>query len=97
MLSKLNHKLLRIHFRRTWRDNSAAHTKGYNDYTIGVAVIGNFSIHEPNSMLLSAIQKLFDQGVMLGKLAENYIINGRLDFDEPGELLLFLKLFLGSK
>lgn len=56
----------------------------FNSKTIGVALIGNFTIHEPNEMLLNAMHKLFNHGVMVGKLAENYIVNGRSDFGYPG-------------
>ncbi|XP_070499680.1 uncharacterized protein [Chironomus tepperi] len=68
---------------RGW-DIVGAHTTRYNDKTIGIGVIGDFSSIPPNQNILNAMVQVLDDAMELGKLTEDYKIFGRSDFGLAG-------------
>lgn len=58
---------------RGW-NKQGAHTKGWNKGSIGVAFIGTFNKIIPPERQLKAAFQLFENGVELKKLTENYKI-----------------------
>ena len=73
-------------------DYYGTHTKGFNDKTIGVGVIGYFRDVPPNDKILNAMLRVFDDAMALGKLTDDYKIFGRSDFDGPGPGDAFMNL-----
>lgn len=75
---------------RGW-DRQGAHTKGYNERSIGIAFIGTFIEVKPPERQLIAAQKLIAKGVELDKIAPNYRLFGHLQlrptFESPGREL----------
>lgn len=60
-----------VYVGRGW-DFIGAHTKGYNKYSIGIALIGTFTIESPTKYQLDACKKLLALGVENGKIAKDY-------------------------
>lgn len=56
---------------RGW-DFVGAHTKGFNKYSIGIALIGTFSVEYPTTHQFDACKKLIALGVENGKIAKDY-------------------------
>ncbi|XP_055913809.1 peptidoglycan-recognition protein LC-like [Eupeodes corollae] len=78
-----------VYVGRGW-DKVGAHTKGYNDHSLGIALIGTFNKWTPPVEQLNATKWLLDKGVRLNKLDPDYKVYGsrQLDFsDSPGEAL----------
>ena len=65
-------------------DYLGTHAKGFNDKTIGLGVIGEFSSIPPNQKIINAILQVLDDAMALGKLTGDYKIFGRKDFYGPG-------------
>jgi len=65
-------------------DNWGSHAVGFNDITIGIGVIGDFTSVPPNQAIINAIIQVIDDAMALGKLTEDYKIFGRSDFSGPG-------------
>ncbi|XP_032685902.1 peptidoglycan-recognition protein LE-like [Odontomachus brunneus] len=67
-----------------------AHTFGYNNRSIGISFIGNFSCITPSKVQLYATRKVIEIGVNYGKIAPNYKLLGQrqvLKTLSPGEAL----------
>lgn len=78
---------------RGW-DVIGAHTRGYNDKSISVAFVGNYTLDDPNDKQLEAAKKLLDFGVKRNKLTRDYKLYGQCQLqpkESPGEKL-FLKI-----
>ncbi|XP_070499637.1 peptidoglycan recognition protein 3-like [Chironomus tepperi] len=73
-------------------DYFGTHSKGFNDKTIGVGVIGEFTSVPPNQKVINAIVQVFDDAMALGKLTDDYKIFGRKDFAGPGPGDAFMTL-----
>jgi N-acetylmuramoyl-L-alanine amidase len=71
------------------------HAIGFNDKTIGVGVIGDFTTIPPNDKVLNAILSVLDDAMALGKLTDDYKIFGRSDFGGPGPGTAFMKIIKG--
>lgn len=56
---------------RGW-DSVGAHTKSFNKYSIGIALIGTFSVESPTKYQIDACRKLIALGVEKGKIAKDY-------------------------
>uniref|UniRef100_V5H9X8 Putative animal peptidoglycan recognition protein n=2 Tax=Ixodes ricinus TaxID=34613 RepID=V5H9X8_IXORI len=56
-----------------------AHTLSYNDKSVSIGFIGNFTYHVPNEEMLTSAQTLIDCGVALGKIHVNYTLHGQRD------------------
>lgn len=72
---------------RGW-DKQGAHTLGWNKGSIGVAFIGTFTKQTPPERQLKASFQLFEKGVGLKKLDENYKIYAHRQLiatESPGE------------
>lgn len=71
---------------RGW-DKVGAHSEGFNDKSIGIALIGTFDDQLPNQLQLNATKSLLDQAVELGKLAPEFKLYGHSQLiDTIGEL-----------
>ncbi|XP_026286553.1 peptidoglycan-recognition protein SC2-like [Frankliniella occidentalis] len=71
---------------RGW-DTVGAHTYGWNTKSIGVGIIGTFTNETAPPALQSALRRLLEWGVSLGKLTGNYKIMGACQVqssDSPG-------------
>ncbi|XP_012682131.2 peptidoglycan recognition protein 5 isoform X2 [Clupea harengus] len=67
-----------------------AHTKGHNQDSVGIAVMGNFNNDLPTSAALSSVKRLLQDGVSRGWLHSNYTIFGHRDLANtecPGDKL----------
>ena len=74
---------------RGW-NSCGAHAPGYNNQSIGICIIGDFSDSLPNAAALKAVNALIEYGVTLGKINENYQVIGHRqvrDTECPGEEL----------
>nr|XP_034178569.1 peptidoglycan recognition protein 3-like [Osmia lignaria] len=74
---------------RGW-NSSGAHAPGYNNQSIGICIIGDFSDSLPNAAALKALNALIEYGVTLGKINENYQVIGHRQVRNtecPGEEL----------
>ncbi|KAL8581145.1 hypothetical protein ACOMHN_033593 [Nucella lapillus] len=74
---------------RGW-NRVGAHTTGYNAVGIGICVIGNYNIREPNAAALGAVRQLIDYGVRQGHISSDYTLRGHRDVGAtecPGEKL----------
>lgn len=74
---------------RGW-DKMGAHTRGYNNGTIGIAFIGTFNKYVPPERQLNAVQLLLNEGLRLGKLVSDYKVYGHrqlIGFESPGQAL----------
>jgi N-acetylmuramoyl-L-alanine amidase len=56
---------------RSW-DFVGAHTKGYNDIAVGIAIIGDYSSNAPPGAALATLDKLIECGSLIGKVKVNY-------------------------
>lgn len=78
-----------VYVGRNW-NTIGAHTKGYNQNSIGICFIGNFETDEPKPQQLDAALQLITNGVRLKKLTPNYKIYGQLQLQatlSPGKHL----------
>lgn len=78
-----------VYVGRGW-NKVGAHTKGFNDHSLGIAFIGTFNKYVPPDVQLNATKWLLEQGVRLNKIVPDYKIYGsrQMDFsDSPGEML----------
>lgn len=74
---------------RGW-DKVGAHTKGYNDGSIGIAFVGTFNKWAPPEEQLNVTKWLLSEGVRLNKLEPDFKLYGsrQLDLsDGPGDAL----------
>lgn len=49
-----------------------AHTKGFNNKSLGISFIGSFSDHLPAKAALDALDKLLEEALRLQKISEDY-------------------------
>lgn len=59
------------YYGRGW-DYVGAHTKGYNNCSMGIAFIGTFNTESPTRNQIEACKNLIKLGVAEGKLAKDY-------------------------
>lgn len=74
---------------RGW-NKQGAHTKGFNQKSIGIAFIGTFNRYPPPDQQLRAAQQLIDLGVQLNKLDPNFRLYGARQMrptESPGAAL----------
>ncbi|XP_065090463.1 peptidoglycan-recognition protein 2 [Ochlerotatus camptorhynchus] len=67
-----------------------AHTRGYNNKSIGIAFIGDYSKELPSPKALRAASKLLQCGVNLGELDSDYLLYGAKQLSataSPGKAL----------
>lgn len=67
-----------------------AHTQNYNELSICIAFIGNFTSYKAPEKQLRAAQHLIDLGVSMKKIHPGYVLYGQRqlrNFDSPGILL----------
>uniref|UniRef100_A0A0K8RFQ6 Putative peptidoglycan recognition protein n=1 Tax=Ixodes ricinus TaxID=34613 RepID=A0A0K8RFQ6_IXORI len=65
-----------------------AHTLKYNDKSVSIAFIGNFTHHVPRQEMLTSAERLIDCGVELGLIQDNYTLHGQRDANKrdcPGD------------
>ncbi|KAK4879904.1 hypothetical protein RN001_008050 [Aquatica leii] len=60
---------------RGW-DKSGAHAPNYNDRSIGICVIGDYSSSPPNAAALNALKLLISCGETSGKITSDYKLVG---------------------
>ncbi|XP_014228398.1 peptidoglycan-recognition protein 2-like [Trichogramma pretiosum] len=60
---------------RGW-DKVGAHAPGYNNRSIGICVIGDFTERLPNALALTALHKLIECGIAMKKLRTDYRVIG---------------------
>ncbi|XP_049779933.1 peptidoglycan-recognition protein 1-like [Schistocerca cancellata] len=60
---------------RGW-DATGAHAPGYNQQSIGICVIGDFSDRLPNDAAMETLQNMMACGVSLGKVSDSYLVLG---------------------
>lgn len=73
---------------RGW-NKIGAHTLGYNKGSIGVAFIGTFNKIVPNEKMINAFFKLYQEGIQLKKLTEDFKIYAHrqlISTESPGEV-----------
>ncbi|XP_052249618.1 peptidoglycan-recognition protein LF-like [Dreissena polymorpha] len=63
---------------RGW-DNVGSHTKGVNFVSFGAAVVGNYTKKLPTEAAISAMKKVIQCGIDLGKIANTYELKGHRD------------------
>uniref|UniRef100_A0A1B6C2E8 Peptidoglycan recognition protein family domain-containing protein n=1 Tax=Clastoptera arizonana TaxID=38151 RepID=A0A1B6C2E8_9HEMI len=71
-----------------------AHTYGFNTGSIGIAIIGDFTISVPQESQVQAVLMLIDQGVQSGKIKKDYKLFGQCQLQStlsPGKNL-FMKM-----
>lgn len=76
-----------VYVGRGW-NKVGAHTKGFNDRSLSIALIGTFNKWTPPENQLNATKWLLSEGVRLKKIVPDYKLYGsrQLDFsDSPGE------------
>lgn len=69
---------------------TGAHAPGYNNQSIGICVIGDFSDFLPDKAALKTLNGLIDYGVSLGKISKDYRVIGHRQARDtlcPGEEL----------
>ncbi|XP_055384729.1 peptidoglycan-recognition protein LF-like [Condylostylus longicornis] len=69
---------------------AGAHTRGFNEESIGIALIGTFTKNTPTANQLNATKLLINEGVKLGKLSSNYVLYGHRQLvptESPGNNL----------
>ncbi|CAN7940661.1 unnamed protein product, partial [Ixodes pacificus] len=69
-------------------DGIGAHTLSYNNKSVSLGFVGNFTFHVPNSKMLAAAEVLIECGVKSGKIQANYTLHGQRDAnlrDCPGD------------
>lgn len=70
-------------------DRVGAHTLGWNNVSISIAVMGNFTEDLPNGPALEAINNVIDCGIQIGKIMPDYKLYGHCDarpmFESPGK------------
>lgn len=74
---------------RGW-DKVGAHTKTYNNISIGIAFVGTFNDILPPKRQLEAAKKIISLGVQLGKISKNYKLFGHRQLIptlSPGDVL----------
>ncbi|XP_016840420.1 uncharacterized protein LOC100119638 isoform X5 [Nasonia vitripennis] len=74
---------------RGW-DFEGAHTKGFNNRSLSIALIGTFTRMEPTKAQLYATQKLLEYGVENGKIRNDYRLLAHrqcMETESPGEML----------
>ncbi|KAL3891932.1 hypothetical protein ACJMK2_004174 [Sinanodonta woodiana] len=75
---------------RGW-DRVGAHTRGWNDKSISIAVMGNFNFQLPSVPALKAIDRLISCGIDRDTVLPYYNLYGHRDaasqFDSPGHML----------
>ncbi|XP_014206326.1 peptidoglycan-recognition protein LB-like isoform X2 [Copidosoma floridanum] len=72
---------------RGW-DNVGAHAPKYNNQSIGVCIIGDFTKFMPNGAALRALSSLVECGVNFGKISKDYRVVGHRQVRDtkcPGE------------
>ncbi|KAL3891999.1 hypothetical protein ACJMK2_004239 [Sinanodonta woodiana] len=78
---------------RGW-DRVGAHTRGFNNVSISIAVMGNFDDVLPIDPALNAIKSIITCGVRIGKISPDYNLCGHRDaspnFTSPGNKLYTL-------
>lgn len=66
-----------------------AHTLGWNNVSISIGVMGNFSDTLPNGPALEAINNVIECGIVIGKIMRDYKLFGHCDarpmFESPGK------------
>lgn len=75
-----------VYVGRGW-NIQGAHTKGYNETTICIALIGMFDEEPPSEKQLNSVQILLEKGVKMNFLSENYQLYGHCQlrkFNSPG-------------
>ncbi|XP_043258957.1 uncharacterized protein LOC122401084 [Colletes gigas] len=73
---------------RGW-DYIGAHAPPYNNQSIGICVIGDFSNFLPNDAALKTLSALINYGVSLGKISKSYLVIGHRqarDTECPGSV-----------
>ncbi|XP_076221970.1 peptidoglycan recognition protein 3-like [Nomia melanderi] len=60
---------------RGWGKHGA-HSPPYNSRSMGICIIGNFTLSQPNAAAITTVQKLIDYGVSIGKIQGNYTLYG---------------------
>ncbi|KAB0797681.1 hypothetical protein PPYR_08674 [Photinus pyralis] len=60
---------------RGW-GKSGAHTRNYNNKSIGICVIGNYQSTSPNDSALAALKTLIQEGVAKGHIKRDYKLLG---------------------
>ncbi|KAL3272274.1 hypothetical protein HHI36_022754 [Cryptolaemus montrouzieri] len=53
-----------------------AHAPNYNNRSIGICVIGDWTVQLPPQSQMDVVKKLIDYGVQTGKIAPNYMLLG---------------------
>lgn len=79
----------RVYEGRSW-DNMGAHVLGWNQDSIGIAIIGKFSRELPGQKVLQAVKNLIKCGVDLGKIRPDYKLFSHRDVASvncPGDRL----------
>lgn len=61
---------------RGW-SKEGAHTRGYNEDSLGIAIIGTFKKIEPNVTQIKAAQNLLAEGVRQKYIKEDYKLYGQ--------------------
>ncbi|CAF5134860.1 unnamed protein product, partial [Rotaria magnacalcarata] len=61
---------------RGW-NHTGSHCKRYNNQSIGIGVIGDFSNVSPSKSILNAVQSLINCGITYGFIQKNYTVLGR--------------------
>lgn len=78
-----------VYIGRDW-NKMGTHTKGYNQDSISIAFIGNYSSIDPTEKQLLATQRLLEVGIENGKLHPNYRLFGHrqlMPTESPGNKL----------
>ncbi|XP_071639252.1 peptidoglycan recognition protein 3-like isoform X2 [Temnothorax longispinosus] len=70
---------------RNW-DYVGQHARGYNDRSIGICFIGNFSSVVPSKLQIRAARKIIELGVKTGKITPDYKLLDRQPWDTGDNL-----------
>ncbi|KAK6166879.1 hypothetical protein SNE40_023489 [Patella caerulea] len=68
----------RVYEGRGW-GKEGAHTAGYNNISIAMAFIGDFSSYLPNEAAFTALRNLIAYGVSIDKISTSYKLSGHRD------------------
>lgn len=82
----------RVYEGRGW-DRVGAHTRGYNDKSVSMTMIGEYSKRLPNEKALAALKNIIACGVDMGKVTNDYRLYGHRDASStvsPGDKLYAL-------
>ncbi|XP_014482419.1 PREDICTED: peptidoglycan-recognition protein SC2-like [Dinoponera quadriceps] len=60
---------------RGW-GKQGAHSKPFNNKSIGICVIGDYTNRTPNTAAVQAVQRLIDHGVSIGEIKNDYKLLG---------------------